>query len=609
MYKIKTSYYYLERGFPENLEPAFTNQSTKRKRFLVERKKKILKRAIRKGLRTLVKPFFSAPTRKGVLIEKLESSLRDVFPPAGQTNLQKKSAGSILHVEDKDHSSIHPCKTRKLQRMEASYSREKIRSPGPTHSHISRESQQNLQKKSPSLDFSYAPTRSGEDLARRTPSCQVTSSGDALFIQDKKRRQRRCRRYKFLFPLHRLKGELSKRESQYGKIELYKRQIQERKKLAFFYGTLSKNSIRKLVKKARVFSCGKNTVANGLVALLESRLDVALFRASFFPTISMARQWISHNKVTVNQTKICAPGYQLKGGDCIEVSPRYGSLLKEEIKQRIVKILPFRRSRKKVVTPSLMENCCSFERVFYGETPPSSSQETVSAHTFYRASSNKETTSQKPLIKGDRIIANSALIENISLMKNHLQSIWEKSLYSQRSLSFSQSKKEKEKKPRLSPSLHGGELNGARRGSLSSFLRTSRESPSPISQSGSFFVKRGQQVDQGKIFDRKWQKIRAPFYKKDGHSIKMGLLLRKGVTLFGRLKKKEVAILDFLNGKKVLIQPRNRVQKLAGLQISAIKPLHLEVSYRLLIAIFLYSPQKVAYPGNLDFPLIIRSLK
>ena len=58
MYKIKKSYYYLERGFPENLDPAFTNQSTKRKRLLIERKKRILKRSIRKSLRTLVKPFF-----------------------------------------------------------------------------------------------------------------------------------------------------------------------------------------------------------------------------------------------------------------------------------------------------------------------------------------------------------------------------------------------------------------------------------------------------------------------------------------------------------------------------------------------------------------------
>lgn len=40
----------------------------------------------------------------------------------------------------------------------------------------------------------------------------------------------KCKRYKFIFPLHKLKGELSKRESQYGKIELYKKQIQEKKK-------------------------------------------------------------------------------------------------------------------------------------------------------------------------------------------------------------------------------------------------------------------------------------------------------------------------------------------------------------------------------------------
>ena len=90
MHKIKTSYYYLERGFPENLEPAFTNKSTKRKRFLVERKKKILKRAIRKSLQTLVKPFFSAPTKKGFLLERSETGSENLFLQEKVGNFQKE---------------------------------------------------------------------------------------------------------------------------------------------------------------------------------------------------------------------------------------------------------------------------------------------------------------------------------------------------------------------------------------------------------------------------------------------------------------------------------------------------------------------------------------
>ncbi len=45
------------------------------------------------------------------------------------------------------------------------------------------------------------------------------------------------------------------------------------------------------------------------------------------------------------------------------------------------------------------------------------------------------------------------------------------------------------------------------------------------------------------------------------------------------------------------------------LRKNGIKPLHLEVSYRLLTAIFLYSPQKVPFAGNLDLNLVVRSLR
>lgn len=561
MYKIKTSYYYLERGFPENLEPAFTNQSPKRKRFLVERKKKILKRTIRKGLRTLVKPFFSAPTKKGVLLEKSEGFFQDVVAQVKKENLQKKVP--IFSKGEKTAGDIL-------------YLREDISLKDPLHPHVYRENWEDLPNKSRDRDPLETVTGSKRDLTKRSEVAGVFSQSEktSLFLRGKKRKQeisflqskeeekgRKCRRYKFLFPLQRLKGELSKRESQYGKIELYKKQIQERKKLAFIYGTISKNSIKKLVKQARILSSGENPPAKALVTLLESRLDVALFRASFFPSISMARQWISHNKVTVNQNKIRAPGYQLKGGDCIEILPACAPLLKEKIRQRVAKILPFRRSRKKVVTPSLIENWCSFKSVFYHKESSSQSEETTSMPHFAEQNVRKGTTSQDLSIKGDKIVINPALIQNFSSMRDHLQSVWEKSVCSQPSFSHFVGEQRIKNKNHLYKRL-------------SSSLKTNLESASPLS----------------------W-------------SEKVSFLLQKGVILFERLKKKEVATLDFLNAKKALVQPRNRKQKLAGLQVSAIKPLHLEVSYRLLTVIFLYSPQKVAYWSNLDFSLIMRSFK
>lgn len=653
MYKIKTSYYYLERGFPENLEPAFTNQSTLRKRFLVERKKKILKRVIRKGLRTLVKPFFSAPTKKGVLLEKSEGFFQDVIAQVKREDWQRKGLvfSSFSHKEKEKSEKI----TGSIL-----HSREKRSFEDLLRSHVYPQDQQYLLDRSRGGDSLETRAETRKDPARRRRASLT------LFLQGKKEKQeisslqsqneqegRKCKRYKFLFPLHRLKGELSKRESQYGKIELYKKQIQERKKLAFFYGAISKNSMKKLVEQARILSSSENPPAKALVTLLECRLDVALFRASFFPSVSMARQWISHNKVMVNQNKIRAPGYQLKGGDCIEISPTCAPLLKEKMRGRIAKILPFRRSRKKVVTPSLVENWCSFERLFTRGSPSMQSKETVStlreettsteskAITSYvknmkttsllhfveqnslfdaglsgfsshiikrdekeKNEKKKDTLSRNPSIKQDKITINPTLMQNFSSIKDHLQSIWEKSLYSRGFFSNFVGEE------RIKNKSHSHQT-------LSSFLRTNppykaKQLPgslSLLSRSGASFAKRSDKTDPRRVLDGKHQKARVSTCKINGNLTRMRLLLQKGVILFGRLKNKEVSTLDFLNAKKALIQPRNRAQKLAGLQVSGIKPLHLEVSYKLLTVVFLYSPQKIAYPGNLDFPLIMRSFK
>jgi len=550
MHKIKTSLYYLERGFPENLEPAFTNKSTKRKRFLVERKKKILKRAIRKSLQTLVKPFFSAPTKRGFLLEKSETDFQNLFQQEKVANFQKK----------------------------------------PVHC----------------LPLLQSPAYKKEDW--------------------KQEGQRgKCKRYKFVFPLHRLKGELSKRESQYGKIELYKKQIQEKKKLAFLYGSQSKNSIKKLVKRARNLSSLETPPIKGLVTLLESRLDVVLFRASFFSSISMARQWINHNKVVVNKKKVRAPSYQLKGGDCIEILSATTFPLKEKMRRRLTIILPFRRSRKKLITSSLMENWCSFEKLFPKEAGNlydsrgalcvnnsrrgDSPQGRGVSFSVSRSQENKE------------IFTSSAVTQNFSLIKDHLQSMWEKSVQSQQSKRRGQGGDENPLTMHLKSKCQ-------EKSSLSPWT------PDSFSQSGHLLTKKRETASGDAI-----------------SSTTIHSALQRGVALFGRLRKKQVETLwvnhsrrestpsansgsvtmardnsargvhkteqthsgkrtlDFLRGKQALVQPRNRMQKLAGLQASPIKPLHLEVSYRLLTIIFLYSPQKVAYPCNLDLPLIMRSFK
>src|SRR3954462_13701603 len=56
-----------------------------------------------------------------------------------------------------------------------------------------------------------------------------------------------------------------------------------------------------------------------LIALLERRLDAAIYRAKLVPTIFAARQFVNHGHIKVNGRRVTIPSYRLKVGDLIEV--------------------------------------------------------------------------------------------------------------------------------------------------------------------------------------------------------------------------------------------------------------------------------------------------
>jgi len=56
-----------------------------------------------------------------------------------------------------------------------------------------------------------------------------------------------------------------------------------------------------------------------LIALLERRLDAAVYRAKLVPTIFAARQFVNHGHIKVNGRRVTIPSYRLKVGDLIEV--------------------------------------------------------------------------------------------------------------------------------------------------------------------------------------------------------------------------------------------------------------------------------------------------
>ena len=135
----------------------------------------------------------------------------------------------------------------------------------------------------------------------------------------------------FLFSTNQIQYELSRKNARSSD---FKKQLKERKKLALIYGHLSKKYIKKVLKQAAKLNGKKH---DNFFFLLEARLDVVLFRACFFSSIKSARQWINHNKILVNNQLINTSSYKLKPGDIISIKPKNKLLLCKQIKHFLKK--------------------------------------------------------------------------------------------------------------------------------------------------------------------------------------------------------------------------------------------------------------------------------
>jgi len=60
---------------------------------------------------------------------------------------------------------------------------------------------------------------------------------------------------------------------------------------------------------------------NIFIGALEQRLNIVLFRMRILPTIFASTQFIRHQGILVNDTKITLPSYRVKIGEIISISP------------------------------------------------------------------------------------------------------------------------------------------------------------------------------------------------------------------------------------------------------------------------------------------------
>ena len=120
-------------------------------------------------------------------------------------------------------------------------------------------------------------------------------------------------------------GKFRRRLTDYGV------QLREKQKMKRYY-LITEKQFSNYVKKAAKFKEG--TKAENLFKLLESRLDIIVFRLGFASSKMHARQMVTHGTFMVNKKKVDIPSYILKAGDIIEFRKEVldkNTKLKEEV--------------------------------------------------------------------------------------------------------------------------------------------------------------------------------------------------------------------------------------------------------------------------------------
>ena len=331
-------------------------------------------------------------------------------------------------------------------------------------------------------------------------------------------------KFKYMFSLEQLKAEFYRKQTQHDKSSTFKILLEERKKCSIAYGCLNKKQMQKIFLQAKKFE-GK--FDENFVKIVESRLDVALFRICFFPTLFSARQWVNHGHILVNNSVINLPGYQLKGGDIITVAPNKISLLKRGISFFIAEKLKIRACHylaKINIFYAIIKSCIPFQKI----KPLLGNPSRISIGNANRRYTHQEQTKQTKIRK---ILV--SFIKRIG--KNTNKEVYT-SMRSQ----------------------------GAHRIQRLPFLL-------------------------GKVF---------LFFSK-----------KKGYKGYKGYEERNQQLLPFLKVRNLFTSPRPLTQRVAAFKISGMKPLNLEVCYKNMVAIFLYSPQKVALPVSIDLHLIAKSIQ
>ena len=96
----------------------------------------------------------------------------------------------------------------------------------------------------------------------------------------------------------------------------YKYKLQEKQKFKYFYGDLSLKLLKKINKKTKKINSYKKYI--NFIKILESKLDIVIYRSNLINNIFQIQKLIKNNKVLVNNKIITDINFMISPGDIIK---------------------------------------------------------------------------------------------------------------------------------------------------------------------------------------------------------------------------------------------------------------------------------------------------
>ncbi len=375
------------------------------------------------------------------------------------------------------------------------------------------------------------------------------SSTPFFFSQEPKQYAQTLSTPPFLFSTNQIQYELSKKKTRSSD---FKNQLKERKKLALIYGQLSKKYIKKTLNQASKLN-GKKY--DNFFCLLESRLDVVLFKASFFSSIKTARQYINHNKILVNNQIINICSYKLKAGDIISVKPKHKILLYNQITFLLKKNL-------------FKQKTIIFKQFLISKLILKNLKTTFKSLSDIKFLVNNLKKNSKAMGDSSKVVTKSDNQKNKKNFNTNTDFIVKyKQLLSQLK------------------QVIGGLIT-----------------PRLFLQSKASYSKKNEYLNNSKFFSSNLNQTEKN--SLIANLIQLDLLEKNNTESLEGSR----FFLIYLKLKKLFFRTQQKKKIFTILNQNVLKPLNLEISYKNLVIIYLYPPQKISFACSIDMELISRSL-